>query len=144
MKNILIIYHSQSGNTEEMAKAVSEGVSASGAKVTLKKAADANDKDLLDCDVVIIGTPNYFSYMAGMVKDFFDRAWPTVRDKMADKPYAVFGSYGGGGTVAIETVEKICNNMQMKEIHEPVSAQRQPSAEKLNECKELGKKLAEM
>jgi flavorubredoxin len=144
MKNILIIYHSQSGNTEAMAKAVSEGASASGAIATLKKAADANDKDLLDCDVVVIGTPNYFSYMAGMVKDFFDRAWPTVRDKMADKPYAVFGSYGGGGTAAIETVKGICNGMRMKEIHEPVSAQRQPSVEKLNECKELGKKLAEM
>jgi len=144
MKNILIVYHSHTGNTEAMAKAVSEGASASGAQVTLKKAADANDADLLGCDVVAIGTPNNFSYMAGMVKDFFDRAWPTVRDKMADKPYAVFGSYGGGGTVAIETVEKICDNMHMKRICESVSAQRQPSAENLNECKELGKKLAEM
>lgn len=144
MKNILIIYHSQTGNTEAMAKAVSEGASSAGATVALKKAVDANDADLLGCDAVAFGTPNYFGYMAGMVKDFFDRAWPTVREKLADKPYVVFGSYGGGGTQAIETVERICNNMHMKRICEPVSAQRQPSAENLNECKELGKKLAEM
>ena len=144
MKNILIIYHSQTGNTEAMAKAISEGASTAGATVTLKKAVDAIDKDLLECDAVAIGTPNYFSYMAGMVKDFFDRAWPTVREKMAEKPYVAFGSYGGGGTVAIGTVEGICNGMSMKKICEAVSAQRQPSPENLNECKELGKKLAQL
>lgn len=142
MKKVLIIYHSQTGNTGAMAKAVAEGASAAGATVILKKAVEADDKDLLDCDVVAFGTPNYFSYMAGMVKDFFDRAWPTVREKMADKPYVVFGSYGGGGMPAIETVEKICDNMSMKRLSDSIGIQRQPTEENLAECKELGKKLA--
>ena len=144
MKNLLIIYHSQSGNTEAMAKAIAEGASSAGTAVMLKNAVDAVDSDILNCDTVATGTPNYFSYMAGIVKDFFDRAWPTIRDKMAEKPYVVFGSYGGGGTQAIETVEKICNDMGMKRICNCVSAQRQPSAEKLAECEELGKKLANL
>jgi flavorubredoxin len=144
MKNLLIVYHSQSGNTGAMAKAIAEGAKAAGATVTLKKAVDANDADLLNCDAVAIGTPNYFSYMAGMVKDFFDRVWGVVRSKMEDKPYVVFGSYGGGGTAAIGTVEHICDGMKMKKICEAVSAQREPSAENLEACKALGKKLAEM
>ncbi len=143
MKKVLIIYHSQTGNTEAMAKAVAEGASAAGATVIMKKAVDANDKDLLDCDVVAFGTPNNFSYMAGMVKDFFDRAWPTVRDKMADKPYAVFGSYGGGGMPAIESVEKICDNMSMKRLYDSIGIQRQPTEENLAACKELGGKIAQ-
>jgi len=142
MKKVLIIYHSQTGNTEAMVKAVAEGASAAGATVIMKKAVEANDKDLLDCDVVAFGTPNYFSYMAGMVKDFFDRAWPTVREKMADKPYVVFGSYGGGGMPAIESVEKICDNMKMKRLCDSIGIQRQPTEENLAACKELGKKLA--
>ena len=142
MKTLLIVYHSQSGNTEAMAKAIAAGAGAAGAKVDLKKAVDANAADLLGCDAVAIGTPNYFSYMAGMVKDFFDRAWPTVREKMAGKPYVAFGSYGGGGTVAIETVERICDGLKMKRICEAVSAQREPSAESLEACKALGKKIA--
>ncbi|MCK4274381.1 MAG: hypothetical protein KAW90_05765, partial [Dehalococcoidales bacterium] len=93
-------------------------------------------------DVVAFGTPNNFSYMAGMVKDFFDRAWPTVREKMADKPYVVFGSYGGGGMPAIESVEKICDNMSMKRLYDSIGIQRQPTEENLAACKELGKKLA--
>ena len=142
MKKVLIIYHSQTGNTGAMAKAVAEGASAAGTTVILKKAVEANDKDLLDCDVVAFGTPNNFSYMAGMVKDFFDRAWPTVREKMADKPYVVFGSYGGGGMPAIESVEKICDNMSMKRLYDSIGIQRQPTEENLAACKELGKRLA--
>ena len=144
MKNLLIVYHSQSGNTEAMAKAIAEGATAAGANVSLKKAVEANDADILNCDAIAIGTPNYFSYMAGMVKDFFDRVWVVVREKLADKPYVAFGSYGGGGTAAIETVEHICDGLKMKKICEAVSAQREPKEENLTACKELGKKLAEM
>src|SRR5512135_1098345 len=113
MAKVLIVYHSQSGNTEEMAKAVAEAAKAAGAAVTLKKAAEANANDLLTCDIVAIGTPSYFGYMAGMVKDFFDRVWATVRDKVAAKPYVTFGSKGGGCAQAIETVERMCDGMKM-------------------------------
>ena len=51
---------------------------------------------------------------------------------------------GNGGTAAIGTVEHICDGMKMKKICEAVSAQREPSAENLEACKALGKKLAEM
>ena len=142
MKNVLVVYHSQSGNTEAMVKAIAEGAGDAGATVVLKKAVDAIDKDLLDCDIVAIGTPNYFSYMAGMVKDFFDRAWITVREKMGDKPYVAFGSYGGGGRQAIDTVEGICNGLKMKRITESLVVQREPTVENIAACKELGKKLA--
>jgi len=57
-----------------MAKAVYEGALSSGATVSLKKAAEATSDDILNCDAVIFGTPNYFSYMAGMMKGFFNRA----------------------------------------------------------------------
>ncbi len=144
MKKVLIIYHSQTGNTEAMAKAVAEGAGAAGATVILKKAVEADDKDLLDCDVVAFGTPNNFSYMAGMVKDFFDRAWPTVREKMASKPYVAFGSYGGGGMPAIETVEKICDNMGMKRLYDSIGIQREPTPENLKACEELGGKIAQL
>ena len=144
MKKILVIYHSQTGNTEAMAKAIAEGGKGAGATVTLKKAADAGVNDLLNCDAVVVGTPNYFGYMAGMVKDFFDRVWGTVRGQMENKPYAVFGSYGGGGLPAIESVEKICDGLGMKKMYESIGVQRQPTAENLKACRELGEKLAKL
>ena len=144
MKKVLVVYHSQSGNTEAMAKAVAEGALAAGATVVMKKALEADASDLLECDVVAIGTPNYFSYMAGMVKDFFDRVWPTVRDKMANRPYVAFGSYGGGGIPAIESVEKICDGMQMKRLFSSVGIQRRPTEEALKACARLGEDIARL
>jgi len=82
--------------------------------------------------------------MAGMVKDFFDRVWGTVRGKMDNKPFAVFGSYGGGGLPAIESVEKICEGLGMKKVSDSIAVQRQPTAVNLKACKELGKKLARL
>jgi flavodoxin len=142
MAKVLIIYSSQSGNTEAMAKAIAEGAKSAGAAVVLKQATDANADDMMACDVVAIGTPNYFGYMSGLVKDYFDRAWIVVREKVADKPYVTFGSKGGGGAQALESVERICDGIKMRKVADGVVATRQPSAEVLTQCKDLGKKLA--
>src|SRR4030042_2520751 len=131
MQKILVIYPPQTGNTEAMGKAIAAAAKAAGATVMLKKAVDAGVDDLLNCDAVVIGTPNYFSYMAGMVKDFFDRVWFTVRDKVGNKSYSVFGSYGGGGLPAIESVEKICEGLGMKKICDSIGVQRTPRGKNL-------------
>jgi len=142
MSKILIIYHSQSGNTEKMAKAIRDGATSAGATVSLKKALDANADDLLNCDAVIFGTANYFNYMAGAVKDFFDRTFFTLRGKVDGKPYATFGSYGGGKDAAINTLDKMCDGLGLKKAAESVGAQREPSSEALEQCKALGAKMA--
>ena len=142
MKKVLIIYHSQSGNTEAMAEAVYEGVKAKGATAVLKRAVDAGVEDILGCDIIAIGTPNYFGYMAGMVKDFFDRVWASVRDKVGNKPYVTFGSKGGGGAQALDTVERICDGLKMVKAFDGILATRKPTDEDLALCRELGKKLA--
>ncbi len=144
MAKLLVIYHSQAGNTEAMAKAVYEGALSSGATVSLKKAFEATADDLLGCDAVIFGTPNYFSYMAGAVKDFFDRVLYTVRGKVDDKPYAAFSSAGGGGKQALDSIDRICDSFRLKKAAESVAAQRAPSSEVLEECKELGRKMAQL
>lgn len=109
MAKLLIIYHSQRGNTETMAKAVYEGAVSSGATVSLKKARDATADDLLHCDAVIFGSPNYFGYMAGAMKDFFDRAWLAIGDQVANKPYAAFTSAGRGEKRALDSIDGVCD-----------------------------------
>jgi len=144
MKKVLIIYHSQSGNTEAMAKAVYEGVRSGGATAILKRAVDAGVEDLLGCDIIAVGTPNYFGYMAGMIKDFFDRVWAGIRDKVGNKPYVTFGSKGGGGAQALDSVERICDGLRMVRAYQSVLATRKPADEDLAHCRELGRKLASL
>ena len=127
-----------------MAKAFYEGVLSAGATVSLKKAADTTSDDLIDCDAVAIGTPNYLSYMAGAVKDLFDRTFYAVRGKADDKSYIVFGSQGGGGDKALESVERICTALNLRKAFDNVSAENRPSSDVLEQCKEIGNKLAEL
>ena len=73
MIKILVIYHSQTGNTKTMAEAVTRGAnSVPNVRASMKTASEATLEDLLECHGVAIGSPEYFGYMAGMVKDIVD------------------------------------------------------------------------
>lgn len=142
MSKVLIIYSSMGGNTKKMAEAVRDGALSEGATVSLKNAPDATAEDVNGADAVIMGTPSYSAYMSGLMKDFFDRSLFSIRGKCDGKPYATFGSYGGGGTVAIEALNKMIDGLGLKKALDSVGAQREPSSEALEECRALGSKMA--
>ena len=142
MAGLLIVYHSQGGNTEAMAKAVYEGAIASSATVSLKRAAETTSDDILNCDAIIIGTPNYFSYMAGMIKDLLDRVWYTIVGKMENKSYALFTSAGGDNKAALERLDGLCKHLKLEKAFDDVVAKGKPSSAVLEECKKMGSKLA--
>jgi len=97
--NVLIAYHSVTGNTEKMAQGVAEGAKAvADANVVLKRVGEVAADDLLSSDAVIVGSPVYFGNMAGEVKTFFDNwllKFDFYRDfKMQDKIGAAFATGG--------------------------------------------------
>lgn len=144
MGKVLIVYHTLSGNTEMMAKAVAEGAeSVTGTTVSLKKAFDTTLEDLLSCDGVAFGSADYFSYIAGALKDFFDRTFYPSQGKVTGKPCVVFGTGGGGGETVCGVLERMCKAFKLNKIADSVPAAGKPSAGILDECRALGKKLAE-
>jgi multimeric flavodoxin WrbA len=145
MVNILIVYHSQSGNTRKMAEAVVKGAEEiAGVKVIFKKALETGEEDLLDCDGLVLGSPEYFGYMSGALKDLFDRTYEKVRGhkKIFRKPYAVFISAGNDGQGALTNIERICLGYQFKKIHQPIVAKGAVSQEILAQCEDLGRTIA--
>ena len=145
MCKILIVYHSQTGNTEKMAESVARGAKAiTNVKVTLKRAPEATLQDLLECDGLAIGSPEYFGYMAGMVKDFFDRTYNEARGRkeVFKKPYVVFISAGNDGTGALSHIERIATGYPFKKVYDPVIARGKLDREVLEKCQELGKTIA--
>lgn len=144
MARVLVIYHSQSGNTRAMAEAVARGAaSVPGAEVTMKRALEATLDDLLGCDAVAVGSPDYFSYMAGGLKDFFDRTFYPSQGKVTGKPYVAFVTAGGGGRRALDSIERICSAFKLRGAADAVLAAGRPSPEVLGECEELGRQLAQ-
>jgi len=143
MAKVLIVYHSITGNTEEMARAVAEGAkSVAGTKVTLKKAADANADDLLSCDVAIFGTSTNFGYISGGLKDFFDRTLTQCQNKTTDKPYCAFTSSGMGKKKALEVIDGLAIAYKMKKADDGVIAQGKATPETMESLRQLGKKMA--
>lgn len=143
MTKILIVYHSQTGHTKQMAEAVAEGAKAiDGVEVILKIAAEATLADLLHCDGLAVGTPENFGYMSGMVKDFFDRTYGEAQEKVFRKPFVVFISAGNDGTGALRAIERIALGYKFKTVFHPVIAKGEITDKILEQCRELGGTLA--
>jgi len=143
MARILIVYHTQTGNTGKMAEAVADGArQIDGAEVCLKKAGETTTEDLLSADGLAIGTPENFGYMSGMVKDFFDRTFYAAHDKVLRKPYVVFICAGNDGTGALRAIERIALGYKFKMVYHPVICKGPVTEEVLDRCRELGGVLA--
>ena len=73
MKNLLVVYHSQTGGTLQMARAAADAAGLEdGVAVRLLHAADAGPDDILAADGLVFATPENLGSMAGMLKDFFE------------------------------------------------------------------------
>ena len=143
MSRILIVYHSQTGNTEKMALAVADGARLiEQTEVILKRAQDATLEDLLESEGLAIGTPENFGYMSGMIKDFFDRTFYPAQDKVFKKPYVVFISAGNDGTGALRAIERIALGFKFKMVYHPLISKGKLTEDDLEKCRELGSTLA--
>ena len=87
-----------------MLKTSQEETVSSVATIILKKANDTVAEDMLDCDAVVFGTPNYCGYEAGMLNDFFNRTFFPLRGKVDEISCAIFGSAIEGGTQALDSL----------------------------------------
>lgn len=56
MNKISLVYYSATGNTEQMAKAIEEGIIEAGGKVTVYKSNQMNKEDILSSDVIVMGS----------------------------------------------------------------------------------------
>jgi len=96
---VLVMYHSRTGNTEAVAQAVASGVGeVPGVACVIKRAREVTQEDFLSSDGIIAGSPVYFGSMAAELKQVFD-SFVHVRSQMADKVGAAFatGADASGG-----------------------------------------------
>ena len=144
MPRLLIVYHSQTGNTKAMAEAAWQGATdplIEGVEVSLKTAPDAGPEELLAAQGLLLGTPENFGYMSGGMKDFLDRTFYPVEGKLRPLPYAIFISAGNDGQGALQAIRRIAGGYPFVEVQEPVIA-RGEVAPHLPACRELGMALA--
>ena len=143
MKRLTIIYHSQSGNTHQLAEAVAAGArEEEGLIASLKTAFNAELEDLLSADGLLFGTPENFGYMSGALKDFFDRTYYPAEPHQINLPYGIFISAGNDGSGAVREIERIALGYPLRCVAEPVIAKGEVSQQHLQQCRELGLSMA--
>ena len=101
--NVLVVYDSKTGHTEQMANAIAKGAHNAGAQTKVKRAENATDTDLLEADGVILGSPTYFGQVSSKMKHFIDDSI-SVHTKLSGKVGAAFTSSGGNASGAETTL----------------------------------------
>jgi NAD(P)H dehydrogenase (quinone) len=114
---ILILYFSRNGSTQQLADAIAEGVSSTGAEAIMRSVSASGDaaserdlavslSDLEQCDGLIMGSPTRFGHMASALQQFWETSSSSwLRGVLVDKPAAVFTSsssmHGGQETTLL-------------------------------------------
>lgn len=116
MKTLLIVYHSMTGGSEQLARAAAAAARADGeVQVRLLRAPDAGPDDLLGADGVLFVTPENLAAIAGRMKDFFDRCYYPVLGRIEGRPYAAIICAGSDGSNAARQLERIATGWRLKQ-----------------------------
>ena len=155
MKTMLIVYHSVTGGTLQMAQAAAAGARAESAcRVSMLQAWEADASDVLGADGYVFASPENLAAMSGRMKDFFDRTYYAALERLNGKPYAVLICAGSDGRNAAEQIQRIATGWRLRAIADPLIVcthaqtpeeilreKRIPAAD-LRRCEELGATLA--
>lgn len=143
MKRLLIVFHSQGGTTRQLAEAAWRGASReAGVETTLLRAFDAGIDDLLACHALLVVTPENLGYMAGAIKDFFDRTFHPAQDRVDGVAYAVLVKAGNDGTNTAVQVARIARGYKLREVAEPLIVRGDVTPADVTAAEELGQALA--
>lgn len=151
MPKILVVYDSKSGNTETMALAVAKGAEMAGdVEITVKKAEETKNSDLLAADGIIMGSPTYFGQMSAKLKALVDES-VKVHKELTGKVGGAFTSSGGTASGGETTLLSIVQAMlihgmivqgRADDKHYGVAVTGAPKKRDLAECEKLGERVA--
>lgn len=126
-----------------MARAVFEGAKeVQEIDSTLKIDFEATPEELGEADAFIVGMPTYHRDMTRSIKTLFeDTASKGV--SLKEKIGATFGSYGWSGEAPNMILEIMVKRFEMNVIQPSLRIKNKPNEKGLEECRNLGKKVAE-
>src|ERR1700684_616432 len=121
MKTMLIVYHSMTGGTLQMAQAAAAGARGEPPlRLAMVLGADVTAADVLEADGYVFATPENLAAMSGQMKDFFDRTYYAALDRLNGKPYALLICAGSDGRNAAQQIERIAAGWRLRPMADPL------------------------
>lgn len=144
-KQLLIIAHAPSPNTQQLRDAVLKGATHPDIEnITVKVLAplETQPEDILAANAVILGTTENFGYMAGLVKDVFDRCYYPCLEHTEGLPFAFYVRAGLDGTGTRRAIESITQGLRWKLVQPPLICLGDFQPTFIEQCEELGLSIA--
>ncbi len=121
MKTLLIVYHSLTGGTLQMAEAAAGGAGGEAeVRTRLLHAPAAGPADVLSADGYLFATPENLAAMSGLLKDFFDRCYYAALDRVNGRPYGTLICAGSDGSGAARQIARIATGWRLKPVADPL------------------------
>ncbi|MEP2736540.1 MAG: NAD(P)H-dependent oxidoreductase [Erythrobacter sp.] len=154
---LLIIWHSRTGASEALARAVFDGAVAAFsdddpevAKAILKRADETEPADILSASAYVFVCPENLAAISGLMKDMFDRCYYPVLGQIEGRSYATIIAAGSDGQNAQAQIDRIATGWRLKRIADPmivnchaqtpeeILTPKKIEAGDLNMCREIG------
>ena len=137
---LAVVYWSGTGNTEAMANAVLEGVTAAGADGALLTAAEFTADQVAEYDAIAFGCPSMG--VESLEESEFEPMFQACEPFLSGKKIALFGSYGWGDGEWMRNWEDRCRADGAELVCESVICNDAPNDSAITACKALGAALA--
>ncbi|MBE0592212.1 MAG: flavodoxin family protein [Burkholderiaceae bacterium] len=120
--NLLIVWWSLTGGSEQLARAAFEGAleQVGRDEVVMLRADRAGPEELLAARAALFVCPENLATMAGMMKDFFDRCYYPALGRIDGRPYATIVCAGSDGEGATRQIDRIATGWRMRRVAERV------------------------
>lgn len=143
MKTLLIVFHSQSGASAQLARAVWQGAREEGSvEVRVMRAWDCGTLELKEAHGLALVAPENSGALSGGLKDFLDRIFYPAIERQLVLPYALVVSAGNDGRNARSQVQRILSGIPFTEATPALICRGEVTEQHRHECRELGQALA--
>ncbi|HOO34162.1 MAG TPA: flavodoxin [Thermotogota bacterium] len=139
MSKVLVVYWSQTGNTEMMAEAVAEGAKSKGAEVELLQVSEANTEMIKFADAIALGCPSMGveALEESEMEPFVDE----IESVVSGKSLGLFGSYDWGDGQWMREWQERMEDCGADLVEDGLIVHLTPDDAAKKNCKALGEKL---
>ena len=140
MSKAAVIFWSQTGNTEQMASAIAEGIREGGMECDLLNVADTNPTDAAAYAKIALGCPAMGAEV--LEETEFDPFFTDLESKLSGRKVALFGSYGWGDGQWMREWQERTEKAGAVLCGEGLIVNEAPDEAGLESCRALGARLA--
>ena len=121
MKSLLIVYHSQSGASAQLARSAWRGAqNEEGVATHVLRVWDAAVAELQQADGLLLVAAENSGALSGGMKDFLDRTFYPAIARGLVIPYAFLASAGNDGRGAVQQLQRIMSGYPFPAAAEPL------------------------